>query len=512
MSETTEEPARLSVRGIGKSYAAPVLAGVDLDLRAGEVHALMGANGAGKSTLARILAGLTRPDAGTMTIDGAPHAPATKSQAEAAGVQVVLQELNILPTLSVAENLFLARLPATGGFLRQGRLEAEARRALEAFGLGGLDPNTPAGRLGIGEQQLVEIAGVLQRPARVLILDEPTAALTDPQIDTLFEHVARLKAGGVAVVYVSHRLDELRRIADRVSVLRDGRLVATRPAAGLGMDEVVRLMVGAELARAEVHGRREPGEVALRVQGLRRGARVRDVRFEVRRGEVFGLAGLVGSGRTELLRAIYGADRPDAGEVEVCGRRYPGGFRRPREAVAAGLGFVPEDRKAEGLLLEQSVRANGSLPSLGRYGRTGGWLDQKAERAECVGQARAVALHARSTEQPVAQLSGGNQQKVVLSRWLLKDPEVLLLDEPTRGIDVAARYAIYGLIDELARRGKAIVLVTSDLEELMGLSDRIGAISGGRLVATFERGEWSHETLLAAAFREYAGRGGEGRP
>jgi ribose transport system ATP-binding protein len=495
----------LTLRELGKSYAAPVLEHVNLDFFPGEVHALLGANGAGKSTLARIVSGLVAADRGVMTLGGSPYRPAKKSDAESRGVQIVQQELTLIPTLSIAENLFLHRLPSRWGMVRFSLLRSQATRALAAVGLGHLDPAAPAGGLGVGEQQLVEIARALARSCQVLILDEPTAALSDHQVELLFRHVARLRAGGVAIIYISHRLDEVTRIADRISVLRDGRVVASEPAHQLDMARAVRLMVGTG-SREDLAGhQRQIGSVALRVERLSRGDRVRGASFELRRGEVLGIHGLVGSGRSELLRAILGADRPDSGAVFLAGSNRPRQFKSPRQAVDAGIGMVPEDRKTQGLMLSLPVRTNLTLASLFRYRGRLGWIDARKECAAGAVAGRQVELRCHTLEQPIGQLSGGNQQKVLLGRWLLREPEVMLLDEPTRGIDVAAKFTIYRLIDDLARRGKGIVVVSSEVEELMLLCDRIAVVSAGRIVETFKRGEWSREGLLAAAFRGYLG-------
>lgn len=497
----------LQVRGLSKRYTVPALADVDLDVRAGEVHALVGANGAGKSTLARIMAGLVLPDGGCMRLSDGEFAPASKAQAERAGVHIVQQELTVLPTLSVAENLFLNRLPHRLGLIDYRRLHRDAMTALAAVGLEQIGPSTPAGALGVGRQQLVEIAAALARPCRVLILDEPTAALTDPEIELLFTHVDRLRRERVAVVYISHRMDEIRRIADRVTVLRDGRLVETAPAAELSVERAIRLMAAAD-PEDHADGQAADGppssakSAALRVEGLRRGNVVRDVSFEVRSGEIVGIAGLVGSGRTELLRAIFGADRADAGRVLIDGRAVRA--RQPRDAVRAGMGLIPEDRQKHGLLLPQPVRINMTLARIEATTPRRSWIDPARERSVAARLQQLLDVRCASLEQPIVELSGGNQQKAVIARWMLRDCRVLLFDEPTRGIDVAAKQMVYRMLHGLAAQGKAIVVVSSELRELLAICDRIAVMSAGRLVGTFERGTWTQAEILAAAFSEHA--------
>lgn len=493
----------LSARGLGKAYGVPVLSEVDLDLRRGEVHALVGENGAGKSTLSRILAGLTRPDQGTMTLAGTAYTPHNKRAAEQAGVRIVLQELNLLGSLTVAENLFLDALPHRWGWIDRPLLERQARSVLASLGLGDLDPGRRVGTLGIGHQQMVAIAAGLTGPCALLILDEPTAALTGPETERLFTQIDRLRREGTCVLYISHRLEEVLRISDRVTVLRDGRMIATRPAAGLSADELIRLMVGRSIETATMRARRKVGVPALTVEGLRREPVVKDVSFAVNRGEILGLSGLMGSGRTETVRAIFGADRLDAGQIGLGPERQPVTFGSPRAAVRAGVALLTEDRKVQGLLLPWPIRANLSLFSLPQLSRRWGWVDGRQEQERTSEWARALGVRCQSFEQPVGELSGGNQQKVVMARWLARHCEVFLFDEPTRGIDVGARAEIYRLLDELADQGKAIVVVSSDLRELMELCDRIVVISAGRVAGTFGRGEWSEEIILAAALSGY---------
>ena len=500
----------LRVRALSKSYGpVRVLTDVDFDLRPGEVHALVGENGAGKSTLSKIIAGLVRPGGGELTLDGVPYDPRTKKDAELRGVRIVLQELNLIPSLTVAESIFLNRLPHRFGWIDFRRLNTAAREILREVGLGELDPATSVRSLGVGQQQLVEIATGLSRHCRVLILDEPTAALTDPEIERLFGQVARLKAAGTAILYISHRMEEIRRLADRISVLRDGRLIATRSVLEISLDEIVRLMVGRDLGREAGRQRRPAGPVALEVRGLRREPTVKEVSFKARAGEILGFAGLMGSGRTETMRAIFGADRPDAGEIRLHGASSPVTIRSPREAVRLGLALLTENRKEQGLLLPLAVRTNITLPSLARFSTATGWLRSGVEAAEGARWIRQLGVRCRDAEQRVGDLSGGNQQKVVIAKWLLRDCDVLIFDEPTRGIDVGAKFEIYQLLDALAAKGKAIVVVSSDLPELMALCDRIAVMSAGRIAATFERGEWTQDKIMAAALSGHRGKSGQ---
>lgn len=478
--------------------AVRVLHDVDLELQRGEIHALVGENGAGKSTLSRILAGLLRPTGGEMELDGAPYAPHRKRDAERRGVQMVLQELNLIRTLSVAENLFLEDLPSTGGWIRRSHLESLARAALARVGLSDLSPWTPVSALGIGQQQMVEIAAGLARQCALLILDEPTAPLTDPEIDRLFEQLRELRAQGTTILYISHRLEEIRRLADRITILRDGRRVGTWRVAELSLDDMVRHMVGREVAALPERQARARGGVALKVEKLRRPPIVQEVSFEVRAGEIVGLAGLVGAGRTETLRAIFGADPPEAGAVYLQGRPQPAQIRSPADAVQQGLALLTEDRKDQGLLLPLPIRCNLTLASLPRLARHG-WLHPAWEEAPARQWIEALKVRCQSPEQPVAELSGGNQQKVVLARWLMRECQVLLFDEPTRGIDVGARFEIYQWLQQLADQGKALLVVSSDLRELMMLADRILVMSAGRIAGEFLRGQWTEETLMAAA-------------
>ena len=494
----------LSVRGISKSFpGVHALSGVDFELFAGEVHALVGENGAGKSTLARIIAGVAAPDAGRMELFGREYKPSGRTDAEAHGVRIVMQELNLISTLTVAENVCIERLPSRLGFINYRKLNSTTRAVMEKVGLGDIDPSTPVGALGVGRQQMVEIAAGLSRSCRVLAMDEPTASLTDSEIELLFAQIEKLKAAGVGIIYISHRIEEVMRIADRLTVLRDGAVISTDSTDRLSIDDIIRAMVGRDLGREHFRDAgKAAGEAALCVVGLNRGDKVRDVCFEVHRGEILGVAGLMGSGRTETMRAIFGADRADSGDIFLGRSSRPAKIRSPRDAVRSGIALLTEDRKEQGLLAGLTVRANITLARLTDLARLG-WINMSKERMVAEHYVKALAVRCRSAEQSVGELSGGNQQKVVIAKWLYRDCDILIFDEPTRGIDVGAKFEIYRMLGKLADEGKAIVFVSSDLKELMAVCSRIMVMSAGRVAATFARGQWTQEKIMSAALSEY---------
>lgn len=497
----------MRLEGIGKDYGdSTVLDGVSLDLRAGEVLALTGENGAGKSTCSKIMCGLVQASRGQMTLMGKPFAPVSRTDAERQGVRMVLQELGLVNTLTVAENLLLDRLPHRFGLVDRKRLHEMAREQLAKMGLDHIDPRTKVSELGIGMQQMVEIARNLRDGNRVLVLDEPTAMLTAKEIEHLFAQIDLMKAQGVALVYVSHRLEELQRVAERVAVLRDGCLVDVLPMQGLSEATLVERMVGRHVETLDEKPRRKAGPVLLRAENMCRGDVVKNVSLELHAGEVLGVAGLVGAGRTELLRLLYGADKADSGSIELTGQHpdqqaqtVAPNWRSPMQAVRAGIALITEDRKAQGLLLPQSIRVNTSLSHM-RSVSAGGWLNRSREAQLAKQMVQRLRVRSFNAEQSVDTLSGGNQQKVIFARWLHRDCPVVLLDEPTRGVDVGARSDLYAEINTMTHQGKAVMVVSSDLRELMELCDRIAVMHQGRLVATFERGQWSQKALLAAAF------------
>jgi len=505
MSSTPNAPL-LEMRDITKSFpGVRALDGVSFDLHGGELHALVGENGAGKSTLMKVLAGVYPFGSygGDVVIDGRVRHFASVRDSENAGVAVIFQELSLIKELSIGENIFLGREPRRLGVIRWEELYSRAQRLLDELHLP-LDPRTPVGHLGIGQQQMVEIAKALSQEARILVLDEPTAALTDAEVESLFRIIEGLRARGVGMIYISHKLDEVFRVAQRITVLRDGRTVGTRPTGELDEARVIALMVGREVGDIFPEAAHERGEVVFEARNftvedpnVAGKLLVRDVSFKVRRGEVLGVAGLMGAGRSELLMGIFGAwPGRVSGEVYVGGRKVK--VSRPSDAIRHGVGFVTEDRKRFGLVLDQTILNNMTLAGLRKLsGRFVTRVDAEAaagERAK-----KELRVKANSVFTVVGTLSGGNQQKVVLAKWLLTNPRVLFLDEPTRGIDVGAKQEIYAQINRLAKEGLAIVLVSSELPEVLGLSDRVLVLHEGRVTGEFRRSEATPEAVMACA-------------
>jgi len=466
------------MRGIDKSFpGVRALRDVSLQLHVGEVLALVGENGAGKSTLIKILGGACQPDRGEILIDGRPWRMSSPTVAQAAGVSIIYQEFNLVPDLTVRENIFLGREPTRFGFIDAAAEYREAKRLFDRIGID-IDPEARCRQLTVAQQQTVEIAKAVSAEARIIVMDEPTAALTSQEVQRLFAIIRELKASGIGVIYISHRLEEVFSVADRVMVLRDGEHVGTRRIDEVTREELIEMMVGRPLA-AEFPARRAAlGPERLRVEGLCRGRLVRNVSFSVRAGEVLGFAGLVGSGRTETMRIIFGADRPERGRIFIDGREVL--IRNPRDAMRYGICLLTEDRKGQGLVLKHSARHNFGLPNLKRFSRCL-FLQQSIERREFAHYIDRLRIKLVNQEQRVENLSGGNQQKVVLAKWLARNANIIIFDEPTRGIDVGAKYEIYQLINQLAAEGKAIIMVSSELPEILGMSDRIIVMHEGQI-------------------------------
>lgn len=477
-----DDPPLIKMRGIVKSFpGVKALRGVSLSLRAGEVLALLGENGAGKSSLMKVLGGAHLADEGVIEIDGRETVFRSPQDSRNAGVAVIYQEFNLVPGLTAVENIFLGQEITTGGFIAQ---RQERKRAEELFGRLGIamDLDTPCGRLTTAQQQLVEIAKALAFNARIIVMDEPSAALTQHEVEKLFGIIRDLKKQGIGVIYISHRLDEIFTIADRVTILRDGANVGERPIGELTRRAMIEMMVGRELTNEFPARTSAIGEARLSVSGLRSGRAVQDVSFNVRRGEILALTGLVGAGRTETVRLIFGADRREAGTISLDGEALD--IREPRDAIAAGIGLLTEDRKLQGLVLGHSVRENFGLPNLSWLSRRG-FVQMGREREEFAKYSDLLKIKVATQETPAGTLSGGNQQKVVLAKWLARNCEVLIFDEPTRGIDVGAKFEIYLLMNELAAAGKAIVMISSELPEVIGMADRILVMHAGRVTGEF---------------------------
>ncbi|AGF73132.1 sugar ABC transporter ATP-binding protein [Corynebacterium halotolerans] len=484
----------LELDKVSKSFGpVNVIKQVSVSIRPGKVQALLGENGAGKSTLIKMMSGVHQPDGGRILVDGRETVLPNTKAAEALGIATIHQELNLVPSMSVAENVLLGRTPRRFGLVNYPRLRRDARAALEVIGVD-VDLDTPVGELGIARQQLVEIAKALSMDARMLILDEPTAALTGHEIDQLFRVVDDLKAKGVGMVFISHHLDEIARIADSVSVLRDGEFVAEVPA-DTEEDELVRLMVGRDIDNQFPRQTPRIGEPILEVDTLSSHGKFEDVSFTVRAGEVVGLAGLVGAGRTEVVRALAGADAIDSGAVRVDGRPLP--LRNIAEAIRRGIGHVPESRKSQGLVLDGSVGENLGLATLRSTSRLG-LADRAGQRRRAGEVAEKLRIRMADLDQPIRNLSGGNQQKAVFGRWVLAGSKVLLLDEPTRGVDVGAKVEIYNIINEITAAGGAVLMVSSELPEVLGMSDRILVMSGGRLAGELPRTATQDEVMALA--------------
>ncbi|HVV21980.1 MAG TPA: sugar ABC transporter ATP-binding protein [Pseudonocardiaceae bacterium] len=471
---------------------------VSLDLRGGEVHALAGENGAGKSTLVKMLAGVHRPDSGQVLLDGEPVTFGGPADARDAGVAVIYQEPTLFPDLSVAENIFMGRQPRAGlGRIDRKAITAATKALFTRLGVD-LRPDDPARGLSIADQQIVEIAQALSFDARVLIMDEPTAALTGSEVARLFGVVEALRDQGAAVLFISHRLEEIFRICQRVTTLRDGRWIATEDVAGITEDDLVRRMVGRTLDELYPKQDTVPGEVALDVRRLTREGVFTDVSFQVRHGEIVGLAGLVGAGRSEVARAIFGIDRWDAGAVVVEGKNLRPAS--PTAAMAAGIALVPEDRRAQGLVMGMSIERNIGLAGLRTLAR-GGLMSRPAERGRATDWAIRLQVKYSRLSDLVSTLSGGNQQKVVLAKWLATRPRVLIVDEPTRGIDVGTKAEVHRLLSSLAADGMAVLMISSDLPEILGMADRVLVMREGRLTAEISRADATEESVMAAATR-----------
>ncbi len=495
--------ARLVLDKATKSFGSVrALEDGSVTLYPGEAHALVGENGAGKSTLVKILAGVYQADAGQLTLDGQPVSFNSPAASRAAGVSIIYQEPTLFPDLTVAENIFIGRQPQRRGRrIDRGRMRRSANEVFARLGIE-LDPARPARGLSVADQQIVEIAKAISFNANVIVMDEPTAALTSVEVERLFDVIRTLREHDAAVLFISHRLEEIFAICQRVTVMRDGRFVRTAPIDEITIDETIRAMVGRDLEALFPKTDTTAAEVVLEVENLERVGVFHDVSFSVRRGEIVGLAGLVGAGRTEVARAIFGIDRRDGGEVRVSGKPLPNGS--PRAAMAAGVAFVPEDRRQQGLVMDLGIDHNIALPSLRRL-RQAGLIRRSRERQLATEWAGKLQLKFGRMSSTVSTLSGGNQQKVVLAKWLARKPTLLIIDEPTRGIDVGTKAEVHRLLDELVADGVAVLMISSELPEVLGMADRTLVIREGRLVAELSRAEADEDSIMRAATGQAAG-------
>ena len=491
------EEVLLRMTGISKAFpGVQALDDVHLDVEAGTVHALMGENGAGKSTLMKVLAGIYRADAGRIELDGQEvHVP-DSATALGLGIAMIHQELSPVPAMMVAENIYLGREPVNRfKLVDKKQMMADAQAVFDKWQID-INPRRVMKTLSVAQMQMVEIAKAISTDARLIIMDEPTSAITEREVEHLHRMIRSLRETGVAIIYITHKMDEVFKIADKVTVFRDGKHVATLPAAELDRQKLITLMVGRELTHLFPKEEVEIGDVVMSVRGLTRHGVIDDITFDLRRGEILGLAGLMGAGRTEVLEAIFGVTKTDAGEITINGK--PVTIKSPADAIEAGMGLLTEDRKLTGIMGVLSVRDNMTIANLNRF--SPGWILRKRRmEAACQVQREALAIKTPSLSQLIRNLSGGNQQKVLVSRWLLTLPDILMIDEPTRGIDVGAKSEIHRLMSGLAKEGKAILMVSSEMPEILGMSDRVLVMAGGRITAEFSRAEVTQEKVLEAA-------------
>ena len=492
----------LEMKGIGKSFpGVKALEGVSLTVRAGQVHALLGENGAGKSTLIKILSGAYIRDEGEIYWEGQPANISSPQDAQALGISTIYQEFNLAPHLSVGENIFLGNMPRKGWLIDWGVVRRRSREILDSLGVN-ISVDTPTSNLSVAEQQLVEIAKALNRKTRILIMDEPSAVLGEKDLDKLFEVVRSLQANGIGIIYISHRLREIFELADEVTVLKDGRYVDTRNVSEVTMDDLVRLMVGRDLQDVYPKRSPKPGEVLLEIKNISREGILENISFQLRAGEIVGFAGITGSGRTELARVIFGADPASGGEMRLYGDSYKA--RSPGDAIGKGVGLVTEDRKKQGLLLKLAVTQNTTISGLGQLTQFG--VIKMNEELELVKEyIRQLSIKTPGPSFLVVNMSGGNQQKVVLARWLSRGVRIFIMDEPTRGIDVGSKSEIYQIMAELADQGVGIIMISSELPEVLGMSDRVMIMREGKIVKELSRAEASEEAIMLYA----VGSGGE---
>lgn len=490
--------ALLEMNDVSKRFlGVHALKGVHFDLRCGEVHALVGENGAGKSTLMKVLTGIHQPDSGEIFFEGKPYAVKNIGEAQNLGISMIHQELNMMNDLTVAQNVFIGRELKKGPWLDDAGMVRETQKIFDRIGIK-IDPKTKLGRLTVGKQQMVEIAKAVSRDCKLLILDEPTAALTQTEIEDLFRIMGDLKAKGIGMVYISHRMDEISRISDRITVMRDGEYVSTVDTVSVTKDDIINMMIGRVVyedpkTHSEVP---EDAETVLEVRNLSSGNLFKDVSFKLRKGEILGFSGLMGAGRTEVARAIFGADPRDGGEIFVNGKRV--NIKTPEDAVKLGIGYLSEDRKRYGLLLDKSVAENTALASIDKYTK-GGIINDRQIKAEAREENAKLRTKTPSMEQLLKNLSGGNQQKVIIARWLIKNSDILIFDEPTRGIDVGAKSEIYTLMNQLAKQGKSIIMISSELVEILRMSDRILVMCEGRKTGELDISEANQENIMQLA-------------